>query len=61
MYLVDVVTGSVIFHTSHKAAVSPVNLVHSENWIVVSRGRARAEGRATLGLKVGLGLRVGLH
>ena len=36
VYLVDVVTGSIIFHTTHKAAVSPLHLVHSENWIVVS-------------------------
>lgn len=36
IYLVDIVTGGVIFHTSHKAAVAPVHLVHSENWIVVS-------------------------
>lgn len=36
IYLIDVVTGGMIFHTSHKAAISPVHLVHSENWIVVS-------------------------
>lgn len=36
VYLVDVVTGGVVFHTSHKAALCPVQLVHSENWIVVS-------------------------
>lgn len=34
IYLVDVVTGGVVFHTSHKAATAPVHLVHSENWIV---------------------------
>ena len=36
VYLVDAVTGGVVFHTSHKAAASPLHLVHSENWIAVS-------------------------
>lgn len=43
VYLVDVVTGGVVFHTSHKAAVAPVHLVHSENWIVVRERKGRGE------------------
>ncbi len=35
VYLLDAVTGGVVFHTTHKAAVAPLHLVHSENWVVV--------------------------
>ena len=37
VYLLDAVTGGVVFHTTHKAAVAPLHLVHSENWIVVGQ------------------------
>ena len=36
VYLVDVVTGNILFNTDHKRASGPVHLVHAENWIVVS-------------------------
>ena len=36
IYLVDGVTGLVIYSTNHKRARGPVHLVHSENWIVYS-------------------------
>ena len=36
VYLVDGVTGATIHHTTHRNAAVPVNLVVSENWIVVS-------------------------
>ena len=35
VYLVDAVSGSLVFHCSHKKAKGPVNVVHSENWIMV--------------------------
>jgi hypothetical protein len=34
VYLVDAVTGNVVFHCTHKRSKGPVSLVHSENWIV---------------------------
>ena len=37
IYLIDSVTGGVVFHTAHKQATGPVHLVHSENWIVVRK------------------------
>ena len=36
IYLIDSITGGVVYHTTHKQASGPVHLVHSENWIVVS-------------------------
>lgn len=36
VYLVDGVTGATIYHTTHRNAAGPVNIVLSENWIVVS-------------------------
>ncbi len=35
VYLVDSVSGAIVYHTSHKNAVGPVHMAHSENWIVV--------------------------
>lgn len=34
VYLIDGVTGLVLYSTSHKRAKGPVHLVHSENWLV---------------------------
>ncbi|XP_063227505.1 ER membrane protein complex subunit 1 isoform X2 [Bacillus rossius redtenbacheri] len=34
VYLLDVVSGSVVFSTVHRRARGPVHLVHSENWVV---------------------------
>lgn len=34
VYLVDMVSGQLVFHCSHKKAKGPVNVVHSENWVV---------------------------
>lgn len=36
IYLVDVVSGSVVFSITHKRAREPVHLVHSENWLLYS-------------------------
>ena len=36
VYLADVVTGAVVYQTSHRHACGPVNIVLSENWVVVS-------------------------
>ncbi|KAK7866597.1 hypothetical protein R5R35_010431 [Gryllus longicercus] len=36
LYLVDVVSGSVVFSISHKKAREPVHIVHSENWVLYS-------------------------
>ena len=33
LYLVDSLSGGVVYHTVHKQATSPVHLVHSENWL----------------------------
>lgn len=36
LYLLDSVTGHMVFHCSHKRAKGPITVVHSENWVVVS-------------------------
>lgn len=36
VYLVDGVTGFILYSTSHKRAKGPIHLVHSENWLVYS-------------------------
>jgi hypothetical protein len=36
IYLVDVVSGSVVFSVTHKRAREPVHMVHSENWLLYS-------------------------
>lgn len=39
VYIVDVITGHMIFHGNHRKAQGPVHVVHSENWVVVSYSR----------------------
>ncbi|KAK0061557.1 ER membrane protein complex subunit 1 [Biomphalaria pfeifferi] len=36
IYLVDGVTGHLVYHQTHKRSKGPVKVVHSENWIVYS-------------------------
>jgi len=36
MYLIDAVTGNMVFNCNHKRAKGPVHVIHSENWVVVS-------------------------
>ncbi|XP_041378601.1 ER membrane protein complex subunit 1-like [Gigantopelta aegis] len=36
VYLIDAVTGHIVFHLNHKRAKGPVVVVHSENWVVYS-------------------------
>jgi len=36
IYLVDVVSGTVVFSASHRRVLGPVHVVHAENWIVYS-------------------------
>ncbi|KAF5399731.1 hypothetical protein PHET_07178, partial [Paragonimus heterotremus] len=36
LYLIDVVAGRIVYSATHRRCTEPVNLVHSENWIVVS-------------------------
>uniref|UniRef100_H9GS91 EMC1 first beta-propeller domain-containing protein n=1 Tax=Anolis carolinensis TaxID=28377 RepID=H9GS91_ANOCA len=41
IYLIDGVTGRIIHSSVQKKAKGPVHIVHSENWVVVSRGEER--------------------
>ncbi|KAL9950542.1 hypothetical protein ACROYT_G043054 [Oculina patagonica] len=34
IYLIDAVTGLIVFHARHKNAKGPIHMVHSENWLV---------------------------
>ncbi|XP_060066687.1 ER membrane protein complex subunit 1-like [Ylistrum balloti] len=34
IYLIDSITGHIVFHAGHKKARGPVNVVHVENWVV---------------------------
>ncbi|KAL8578229.1 hypothetical protein ACOMHN_040990 [Nucella lapillus] len=36
VYLVDAVTGHIVFHENHKRTRGPINIVHAENWVVYS-------------------------
>lgn len=36
IYLVDVVSGNVVFSMNHRRVKGPVKIVHSENWLVYS-------------------------
>ncbi|XP_071439248.1 ER membrane protein complex subunit 1 isoform X2 [Hetaerina americana] len=36
VYLVDVVSGAIVFSLTHKRAKGPVHILHSENWVVYS-------------------------
>ncbi|GAB6018573.1 hypothetical protein CHUAL_000265 [Chamberlinius hualienensis] len=36
VYLVDVVSGQIVFSANHKRAKGPVHIIHSENWVVYS-------------------------
>ena len=36
VYVMDVITGHMIFHGNHRKAQGPLQIVHSENWVVVS-------------------------
>jgi len=36
IYLIDAVSGSMVFSVSHKRAREPVHIVHSENWLLYS-------------------------
>jgi len=36
VYVVDVVTGHMVFHGNHRKAQGPLHVIHSENWLVVS-------------------------
>uniref|UniRef100_A0A1B6DQ56 ER membrane protein complex subunit 1 n=1 Tax=Clastoptera arizonana TaxID=38151 RepID=A0A1B6DQ56_9HEMI len=36
VYLIDAVSGSIIFSTVQKRATEPIHIVHSENWLVYS-------------------------
>ncbi|XP_029634121.1 ER membrane protein complex subunit 1 [Octopus sinensis] len=34
IYLIDLITGNVVYHSNHRRVKGPVNVVHSENWVV---------------------------
>ncbi|OWF43072.1 ER membrane protein complex subunit 1-like [Mizuhopecten yessoensis] len=34
IYLIDSITGHIVFHASHRKTKGPVNVVHVENWVV---------------------------
>lgn len=36
VYLIDVVSGSVVFSVVHKRTLEPIHVVHSENWVIYS-------------------------
>lgn len=36
LYLIDVVSGNIIYSCSHRKAREPIHVVHSENWVVYS-------------------------
>lgn len=36
LYLLDVISGSMIFSITHKRVRGPIHIVHSENWLVYS-------------------------
>jgi len=36
LYLLDVVSGAMIFSITHKRVHGPIHIVHSENWLVYS-------------------------
>lgn len=36
IFLIDTVSGAVVFSVVHKRAIPPVHIVHSENWVVYS-------------------------
>ncbi|KAG8190034.1 hypothetical protein JTE90_000129 [Oedothorax gibbosus] len=36
IYLVDVITGLIVYSASHKRCRSPIHVVHSENWVIYS-------------------------
>ncbi|XP_046405220.1 ER membrane protein complex subunit 1 isoform X2 [Ischnura elegans] len=36
LYLIDVVSGTIVFSLTHKRAKGPVHILHSENWVVYS-------------------------
>lgn len=36
VHLVDVVSGGIVFSMSHRKVKGPLNMVHSENWLVYS-------------------------
>lgn len=36
VYLIDIVTGLVVYSASHKRCKSPMHIVHSENWVIYS-------------------------
>ncbi|KAB0796589.1 hypothetical protein PPYR_10650 [Photinus pyralis] len=41
IYLVDGVTGLIVYSAAHKRVAKPIHLVHSENWLVYSYYNAR--------------------
>lgn len=36
VYLIDMVSGSVVFSVVHKRTMEPIHVVHSENWVIYS-------------------------
>ncbi|XP_059178557.1 ER membrane protein complex subunit 1-like [Physella acuta] len=36
VYLIDGVTGHIVYHQTHKRSRGPIKIIHSENWIVYS-------------------------
>lgn len=42
MYLIDGVTGKIVYYATHKKASGPVHAVHSENWVVYSFWNTKA-------------------
>ena len=36
MYLIDSITGNIVYSVVHRRARKPIQVVHSENWVIVS-------------------------
>ncbi|KAL3285148.1 hypothetical protein HHI36_019269 [Cryptolaemus montrouzieri] len=52
IYLIDGITGMVIYALAHKRARGPVNLVHSENWLVYTFFNERYRRRELAALEL---------
>lgn len=59
IYLIDTVSGGVIFNAAHKRAMPPVHMVNSENWVVYSyfNDKARRTEMISLDLYEGKSMR----
>lgn len=36
LFMVDAITGNIIYSVVHRRSRGPIQIVHSENWVIVS-------------------------